>query len=209
MDVKLKICGMKFPENIAAVAALQPDYLGFIFYPGSKRFVDALDPQVLANLKDIRKTGVFVNGSLKEIAEMVALYNLQALQLHGQESPAFMAALRKQHPDLELIKAFGVAEDFDFAELTPYQGLTDYFLFDTKTPEHGGSGQKFNWALLARYTLDTPYFLSGGIDIDTAEALIGIQDPRLHAVDVNSRFESAPGLKDIDKLIDFKEKIRL
>jgi phosphoribosylanthranilate isomerase len=209
MDVKLKICGMKFPENIAAVAALQPDYLGFIFYPGSKRFVDALDPQVLANLKDIRKTGVFVNGSLKEIADMVALYNLQALQLHGQESPAFMAALRKQHPDLELIKAFGVAEDFDFAELTPYQGLADYFLFDTKTPEHGGSGQKFNWALLARYTLDTPYFLSGGIDIDTAEALIGIQDSRLHAVDVNSRFESAPGLKDIDKLIDFKEKIRL
>lgn len=209
MDVKLKICGMKFPENIAAVAALQPDYLGFIFYPGSKRFVDALDPQVLADLKDIKKTGVFVNGTLKEIAEMVALYDLQALQLHGQESPGFITELRKQHPDLELIKAFGVSEDFDFAELTAYEGLTDYFLFDTKTPEHGGSGQKFNWALLARYTLNTPYFLSGGIDIDTAEALREIHDVRLYAIDVNSRFEFAPGLKNIDKLIDFKEKIRL
>ncbi|SMD18012.1 phosphoribosylanthranilate isomerase [Pedobacter nyackensis] len=212
MDVKLKICGMKLPDNIRAVAALQPDYLGFIFFRGSKRFVDGLTPSFVKNLPaGIRRTGVFVNEELNKVAELATLYGLNAVQLHGQEPVKYCIALKGLLDDagIVLIKAFGVNEQFDFNTLSAYANVVDYFLFDTQTPDHGGSGKTFNWALLNNYSLNKPYFLSGGIGPESMEQLKEINDPRLYAIDINSRFELAPGLKDIDKLNDFKHKLPL
>lgn len=212
MDVKLKICGMKEPENIQAVTALNPDYLGFIFYSDSKRFVEGLTPSFVKGLPAaVKKTGVFVNEELNRVAQLAVLYGLNAVQLHGQEPVKYCIALKGLLADagITLIKAFGIDGDFDFNTLNPYAGVVDYFLFDTQTPDHGGSGKVFDWSLLKNYTLDQPYFLSGGIGPESVEQLKQINDPRMYAIDVNSRFELAPGLKDIDKLKDFKHKLAL
>jgi phosphoribosylanthranilate isomerase len=212
MDVKLKICGMKLPDNIQAVAALKPDYLGFIFFRDSKRFVDGLTPSFVKDLpSEIRRTGVFVNEALNKVAELAILYGLNAVQLHGQEPAKYCIALKGLLADagIELIKAFGVNEHFDFNTLNAYSNVADYFLFDTQTPDHGGSGKTFNWALLGNYKLDKPYFLSGGIGPDSMAQLKQINDPRLYAIDVNSRFELAPGLKNTAILKDFKNKLAL
>ncbi|MNE41306.1 N-(5'-phosphoribosyl)anthranilate isomerase [compost metagenome] len=159
----------------------------------------------------IRKTGVFVNEELNRVAQLAVLYGLNAVQLHGQEPVKYCIALKGLLADagIELIKAFGVDEHFDFNAVTPYSNVVDYFLFDTQTPDHGGSGKTFSWALLDNYKLNKPYFLSGGISLESVEQLKQINDPRLYAIDVNSRFELAPGLKDIDKLKDFKSKLAL
>ncbi|TCC96091.1 phosphoribosylanthranilate isomerase [Pedobacter hiemivivus] len=212
MDVKLKICGMRLPDNIQAVTTLQPDYLGFIFYRGSKRFVDGLTPSFVKNLPaGIRRTGVFVNEELDRVAQLAVLYGLNAVQLHGQEPVKYCIALKGLLVDtgIALIKAFGVDEQFDFDTLNAYANVADYFLFDTQTPDHGGSGKVFNWSLLENYKLSKPYFLSGGIGPDSIEQLKQINDSRLYAIDINSRFELAPGLKDIDKLNDFKHKLAI
>ncbi|MEQ7801203.1 phosphoribosylanthranilate isomerase [Pedobacter sp. ASV1-7] len=212
MEVKLKICGMKLPENIQGVATLKPDYLGFIFFRDSKRFVDGLTPLFVNNLPaGIRKTGVFVNEELNRVAQLAVLYGLNAVQLHGQEPVKYCIALKGLLADagIELIKAFGVDERFDFNTVNPYSNVADYFLFDTQTPNHGGSGMTFSWALLENYKLNKSYFLSGGISLESVEQLKQINDPRLYAIDVNSRFELAPGVKDIDKLKDFKSKLAL
>lgn len=212
MDVKLKICGMKLPENIQAVNGLKPDYLGFIFYRDSKRFVDGLTPSFVKGLPTgVRKTGVFVNEELNRVAELAIMYGLNAVQLHGQEPVKYCIALKGLLADagIILIKAFGVDEDFDFSSVNAYANVVDYFLFDTQTPDHGGSGKTFNWSLLENYKLDKSYFLSGGIGPESVSELKQINDPRLYAIDVNSRFELAPGLKDIDKLKDFKYKLSI
>jgi phosphoribosylanthranilate isomerase len=191
---------------------LQPDYLGFIFYRGSKRFVDGLTPSFVKNLPTgIRRTGVFVNEELDKVAQLAVLYGLNAVQLHGQEPVKYCIALKGllADTDVALIKAFGVDEQFDFDTLNAYANVADYFLFDTQTPNHGGSGKVFNWSLLENYKLNKPYFLSGGIGPDSIEQLKQINDSRLYAIDINSRFELAPGLKDIDKLNDFKHKLAI
>ncbi|WP_316809797.1 phosphoribosylanthranilate isomerase [Pedobacter heparinus] len=207
MEPKLKICGMKLPDNIQAVAMLKPDYLGFIFYRGSKRFIEGLTPSFVRNLPaGIKKTGVFVNEELNKVVELAILYGLNTVQLHGSEPVKYCIALKGLLADhgITLIKAFGLGEHFDFSQLKNYETVVDYFLFDTQTPAHGGSGKTFNWKLLERYTLDKPYFLSGGIGPEHLLQLKEITDTRLYAIDINSRFETAPGLKDIDKLIEFK-----
>ncbi|WP_316815326.1 phosphoribosylanthranilate isomerase [Pedobacter nyackensis] len=212
MNVKLKICGMKLPENIQAVSSLKPDYLGFIFYRDSKRFVEGLTPLFVKSLPaGIIKTGVFVNEELNRVAQLAVLYGLNAVQLHGQEPVKYCIALKGLLADagIQLIKAFGVDENFDFNVVNAYANVVDYFLFDTQTSGHGGSGKTFNWALLKNYTLNKPYFLSGGIALESVEQLKEINDPRLYSIDVNSMFELAPGLKDIDKLKDFKHKLAL
>lgn len=212
MDVKLKICGMKLPENIQSVSTLKPDYLGFIFFRDSKRFVDGLTPSFVKNLPTgIRRTGVFVNEELNRVAQLAVLYGLNAVQLHGEEPVKYCIALKGLLADagIELIKAFGIDEHFDFNSLNAFANVVDYFLFDTQTPAHGGSGKTFNWSLLKNYKLNKPYFLSGGISLESVEQLEQISDPRLYAIDINSRFELAPGLKDIDKLKDFKNKLAL
>lgn len=202
MNAKLKICGMREAANIAAVAELQPDYLGFIFYPQSPRYISEVSAELIKYVPpSIKTTGVFVNEELEKVIALVIKYNLKAVQLHGQEDVAFCAAVRET--GATVIKAFGLAEDFDFTSLEAYLPVVDYFLFDTQTPVHGGSGKTFDWTLLNNYTYDKPYFLSGGIGLEQAAVLKEITDQRLYAIDVNSRFEQAPGLKDVAQLKEF------
>ena len=208
MSAQLKICGMKIPENITAVVALEPDYMGFIFYTASKRFIADLDPEIIRGIPEtIKTTGVFVDEQLEVVKDKITLYQLKAVQLHGKESVEYCAALMAT--DIEVIKAFGIDDTFNFDRLDDYYDAVDYFLFDTQTPEHGGSGKAFNWRLLEKYQLVKPFFLSGGVGLDNVKELFRINDERLYAVDVNSRFENAPGLKDIDKLVEFKEQLKV
>ncbi|MXV15901.1 phosphoribosylanthranilate isomerase [Hufsiella ginkgonis] len=205
--MKIKVCGMRDPENIKAVAALSPDYMGFIFYPGSERFVAGLPPKAIWSLpEDIITTGVFVDSGYDEIIANVEKFRLQAVQLHGSETPELCGKLYAD--GLQVIKAFGVNEQFDFDTTEPFSEYADYFLFDTKTPGHGGSGASFNWALLENYLLDVPYFLSGGIGPDAVDDLKANYDHRFYAVDLNSRFEVSPGLKDVEKLRNVFKQLR-
>lgn len=204
--VKLKVCGMKLAANIAAVAALQPDYLGFIFYEKSPRFISDVSAELIKYVPaEIKTVGVFVDEDLETVKKKVNLYQLKAVQLHGNESPEYCEELKSAFKSLEVIKAFGVDEDFDFAVLEAYENVVDYFLFDTKTKAHGGSGKTFDWKILANYSLDKPYFLSGGIDLGHAAAIAKIVDTRLYALDINSRFEIDPGVKDAEKINEFIE----
>ena len=194
--MKIKVCGMREPENIRRLLELSPDYIGFIFYKASKRFVGAEDLVDVPN--EAQKTGVFVNDSFEEIKKKVDRHQLNAVQLHGNESPELCRQLKQE--GVEVIKAFGVDEQFNFEILSDYEDAVDFFLFDTKTTEHGGSGRTFDWGILAKYKLNTPYFLSGGLDVENLQQVKEIQDKRLYAVDLNSRFETKPGLKDIKKV---------
>lgn len=198
---------MRDAENIKQLAILKPDYIGFIFYPKSKRFVTDLDISAINALPStIKKTGVFVDATYQEIVEKVEKYNLDAIQLHGEESPEF--CIKCKQADIEVIKAFGVDKDFDFRNLHYYNESADYFLFDTKTDKHGGSGKTFDWEILQQYTLEKPYFLSGGLSADNLAEITGINDTRLYALDLNSRFEVEPGLKDIEKLTSVFKDIK-
>lgn len=208
MELKLKVCGMRSPENITALAALKPDYMGFIFYDRSKRFVADMDPCVTTSLPDtIKATGVFVNESIERVIETINKYQLKAIQLHGNESADYCENLKTELPYIEVVKAFGINDDFSFKQLDEYQRHVDFFLFDTQTPEHGGSGQTFNWQVINQYKLDVPYFLSGGIGLEQVAEILKIVDPRLYAIDVNSRFETAPAEKDINQLKTFKNQL--
>jgi len=195
MSIKLKVCGLRDTENLYDISKLPIDYLGFIYYAQSKRFVgnDFLRPE----LKNQKTVGVFVNNSEPEILDQLSKNNLQLIQLHGSESPAFCESLRKSIP---VIKAFGVDEAFDFEILNDYIDCSDYFLFDTKTPDYGGSGIKFNHHILNDYKHDKPFFLSGGIDFDDVEEILTMNLTNLHAIDINSKFEISPGLKNINKI---------
>jgi phosphoribosylanthranilate isomerase len=208
--IKLKICGMKNPDNIKDVGLLNPDYMGFIFYKASKRFVQELDPLAVSQLSEnIAKVGVFVNHDLIEVVQTAKKYSLDLLQLHGSESADYVSALKQQlvGSDIKLMKAFGVDENFKFEALEDYERSVEYFLFDTQTPDHGGSGQQFNWDLLNGYRLEKPYFLSGGIGLESIATIKNINDERLFAIDVNSKFEIEPGIKDINKLREFKRQL--
>ncbi|TKC06826.1 phosphoribosylanthranilate isomerase [Pedobacter polaris] len=198
---------MKQASNIAAVAELQPDYLGFIFYHKSPRLISDVSAELIKYVPPtIKTTGVFVDEELEIVKQNIIKYNLKAVQLHGQESVAYCTALRSS--GAEIIKAFGVNEDFNFAQLAAYLNSVDYFLFDTQTPAHGGSGKVFDWNLLQNYALDKPYFLSGGIDLTHTTTIKNINDARLYALDVNSKFELEPGLKDVEKLREFFKEMK-
>lgn len=184
------------PANIDEVLSLNPQYIGFIFYPSSSRFVGELDQEYIKSLKNVKKTAVFVNATVDAIVEVVKKYQFDAIQLHGNESAAFCQDL-KERTGLEIIKAFGIDSEFDFNQLEAYLLNVDYFLFDTKTSIYGGSGNVFNWDVLKKYSYDKPYFLSGGIGPDNFSDAYTFKDERLYAVDLNSRFESAPGIKNL------------
>ena len=202
--LKLKVCGMRLAANIAAVADLQPDYLGFIFYDKSPRLISDVSAELIKYIpSEIKTVGVFVNEAIEKVKEKVSTLKLKAVQLHGSESPEYCAGLKTSFPAVEVIKAFGIDEDFDFAVLAAYLDVADYFLFDTKSKAHGGSGKTFNWSVLDRYIYNKPYFLSGGIDLEHATAIKNISDDRLYALDINSRFETEPGLKDAGKIKEF------
>lgn len=205
--MKLKICGMKYPDNLAEVARLLPDYLGFIFYEKSPRYMaDTLSPEAVRSLPaGIQRVGVFVDATTEFVQLAAERYGLDALQLHGHESPEQCQMLRKS--GCPVIKVFSVGgESFDFEVLRPYQTAVDFFLFDTKGKQPGGNGQVFNWELLRDYPLDTPFFLSGGIGPEHAELFHRLDLPQLHALDVNSRFETEPGRKDVGILTTFAEQ---
>lgn len=203
----IKVCGMKEAENIRQLAGLEVDYMGFIFYSGSKRFAGSLDKDALRSLPgSIKKTGVFVNEDIDIVLDKVISYQLDAVQLHGNESPEYCETLQKlfdrvkTERRVELIKAFGIFSGFDFADIQAYTGKVAYFLFDTKTTDHGGSGMAFDWSILKEYTSPTPYFLSGGLSPENISSISSITDERLYGVDLNSKFEIEPGIKDIGKL---------
>ena len=193
--VGLKICGMKYPDNILEVSKLLPDYLGFIFYKKSSRYFDGTIPEIP---KSIKKVGVFVDETEENIIEKIEKYDLNLVQLHGKETPELCEKLQKTVP---VIKVFSVDDDFDFQELEKYETACDYFLFDTKGKLHGGNGVTFNWEILKKYESKKPLFLSGGIGLEEIEELKKIDLP-IFAIDVNSKFEIEPGLKNIDMCRD-------
>ncbi|NCT08877.1 MAG: phosphoribosylanthranilate isomerase [Flavobacteriia bacterium] len=221
--MKLKVCGMKFTENIQQVAALQPDYLGFIFYEKSKRNFEGIIPTFP---KIIKKTGVFVNEYLEIVVSLAEEYQLEAIQLHGEESVEYIKELKSQielsqelyqseksklgkKKIVEIIKVFGIKDQFDFDILKPFLEVVDYFLFDTKGNEKGGNGIHFNWQLLKNYPFSKPFFLSGGIGLDDVEKLQEILQSNLpiYGLDVNSKFEIEPGKKNIELLKKFKNNV--
>jgi phosphoribosylanthranilate isomerase len=202
--MKLKVCGMREPQNIVSLGALQPDYMGFIFWAPYSRYVASTTP-TLPNT--IKKTGVFVDASIDYIQSMVNEHALQAVQLHGEETPNYCTLI--QEFKVEVIKAFSIQDHFDFSSLEPYEKSCDFFLFDTKGELPGGNGYGFDWSILSGYPSTKPFFLSGGIGqehLAEIKALLNTDLP-LYAIDVNSKFELAPAQKNIEALIQFKNEV--
>ncbi len=197
--IKLKVCGMKMKQNLDEIADLAPDFLGFIFYENSPRYMaNSLKPENLGLLpRNIKKVGVFVNASLEFVQATSSKYNFDFVQLHGHESVAYCQELKTNGHNI--IKVFHVGEEVNWGALAPYQPLVDYFLFDTKSKQYGGTGNTFNWKILSGYKLSTPFFLSGGIDLINLNEITDLS-PKPYAIDVNSKFESAPGVKDVDAI---------
>ncbi len=215
--LKIKVCGMKQPDNIRDVAVIQPDYLGFIFYPKSLRNFDGAIPTIAESIK---KTGVFVDAEIDFIIEKVEKYDFKAVQLHGSETANYCKELKvrlsllsakaiKTTDFVEVFKVFGIKDSFNFDVLKNYESYVDYFLFDTKGKEKGGNGYTFDWQVLKAYKSNTPIILSGGIgpnELQKIEQILKTDLP-IYALDLNSKFEIEPGLKDTLLLKEFLEKI--
>ena len=197
----IKVCGMRDAENIRDVESLGIDLMGCIFWPRSSRYV-AERPAYLPT--HCKRVGVFVDETIETVCRLAADYALDYIQLHGHESPDYIRTLNAQ---CSVIKAFNIATAADLAQTAPYVGLVDYFLFDTKGPSVGGNGEKFDWSILSAYDGSTPFLLSGGIGPDDAESLssyLSVLDSRhCIGIDLNSRFERSPGLKDVATLRRF------
>jgi phosphoribosylanthranilate isomerase len=185
---------MKDEQQVASLDGLV-DCVGFIFYPPSKRFV-----QATPKTKQSLRVGVFVDESITAIIEKVNDNSIDIVQLHGNETPSDCRTIRLNS---KVIKAFGMDQSFNFKLLIPYEGTVDYFLFDTKTPLKGGSGIQFDWSILDLYNLTTPFILSGGIDENSIDSIKKIHHPKLMGIDLNSRFENAPGDKNIERIKKF------
>lgn len=189
----IKVCGMREPENIREVAALGPDFMGFIFYPGSPRFVETLLPAL-----PCKKVGVFVQAGGETILEVAERQGLDYVQLHSEETAQTCADVKAS--GLGVIKAFGVNAAFDFAVTEEYSKHVDYFLFDTKGDSYGGHGVKFDWGLLRHYQGTTPYWVAGGIDNSSVGELLSLSLPYMVGIDVNSKYEISPAFKDLEAL---------
>jgi len=209
--MKIKVCGMREEKNLLEILEEPPDFIGLIFYEKSPRFVGNLSPQITDMIPAyIGKTGVFVNAGVDEIKEKVEYYKLDLVQLHGRETPDFCNSLKEilKSYGTKIIKVFNVGKAFNFKETIPYESIVDYFLFDTKGKLPGGNGEVFNWELLKAYKGKTPFFLSGGIGLEHVEILEKLELEQLYAVDVNSKFEDAPALKNVAQTHDFVIQIR-
>ena len=197
---------MRTPQNVKALLEVGLDFMGFIFYEKSPRYVDdeAWEKvvEVFDNQPDTKKVGVFVNPELETILARSKVLPLDYIQLHGQESPAFCQEVQAQ--GFKVIKAFSVDSSFDFSQLKAYEKGCDYFLFDTKGKLPGGNGFQFDWSLLAEYREDVPFFLGGGINPNSVKRLLAFKHPKLFGIDGNSGFEISPGLKDIKAIQQFK-----
>lgn len=198
--IKIKICGLKDTNNIGLVSKANPDYMGFIFYPKSPRFVgEKFAKSALESIPEsIIKTAVFVNESEENVMNIVNNYGFEAIQLHGNESPKMCKQLKEKK--VIVIKAFAIDEVFDFNSLIPYITHCDYFLFDTKTPAFGGSGKTFDWTLLSQYQLKTPFFLSGGLGVENLEEILKLKHEKLYGLDFNSKLEDTPGIKNLQMI---------
>jgi phosphoribosylanthranilate isomerase len=205
--MKIKVCGNTNQENLESVLQLSPDYVGFIFYEASKRFVkpEKSFRSFVRQINSTHKVGVFVNASLNEIVNRIDEFKLDLIQLQGDELPTICASVSRVVP---VIKAFGINQGFDFDRLKNYQAACNYFLFDNSAAGYGGSGQKFDWNLLDDYELDTPFFLSGGIGPDQIHLIKSIKHEALIGIDLNSRFETSAGLKNTHQLETFFHEIR-
>jgi len=199
---------MRNQSNIEDLVKLNPDYIGFIFYPKSKRFVGEQIPDEIQSLIPvyIQKVGVFVDEPFDNLLEKFKSNKLDMIQLHGSELPGYCKRLKKL--DIPVIKVFSVDDAFDFETVKPYDPFCDYYLFDTASELRGGSGLKFDWKKLDQYNDDKPFFLSGGIQSTDIEEIKQIARSELYAIDVNSGFEIEPALKDIPKLKSFIEELR-
>lgn len=205
---KLKVCGMRNKNNIQELISVNPDYIGFIFYSKSPRYAELiLDESLLASLPiNIQKVGVFVNSTNTYIHQITSQFGISFLQLHGKESPQQCEELKAK--GYTIIKAFGISDEFDFSVLNPYKPVVDYFLFDTKGKDYGGNGYTFNWNILKKYDNAKPIFLSGGIGLENITDALKLDFLDVHALDVNSKFEIEPALKDIPKIQTLKEKLK-
>jgi len=206
--MKMKICGLKEADNIKQVSEANPDFMGFIFYLKSSRFVgDEFSKSALAEIPEsCIKTAVFVNESLENILKITTQYDFESVQLHGDESPETCRQLKEQN--LIVIKAFAIDANFDFETLHQYEKQCDYFLFDTKTKQYGGSGKTFDWKVLQNYNLETPFFLSGGLGLDNLETILRFKHDKLYGLDFNSKLEDRPGFKNIELMKKVLDTIR-
>ena len=204
--MKLKVCGLKHEQNIKELMQLPIDYVGFIFYKKSPRFVaENLSFDFLRIIpKHIKKVGVFVNETNYSIFNQVAHYDLDMVQLHGDETSEICAELKTQ---IKVMKAFQINDDFDFKQLEKYIPVVDYFLFDSPTVNYGGSGKSFDWQALKNYNYKTSFFLSGGINEEHIEEIKQLNIVQLVAIDINSKFETEPGLKDTEQVKQFILKL--
>ncbi len=191
----IKVCGMCHGDNIRETEDLGVDMIGFIFYPKSPRCLCEL-PDYLP--KRAKRVGVFVDEDKDTIQMLADRFELEYIQLHGKESPSYCRTL--QSAGMKLIKFFPINTRADLLHTHEYEGICDYFLFDTKTEQHGGSGKQFDWYLLHHYAGQTPFMLSGGINQYSARALREFRHPQLAGFDINSRFEIHPGLKDKERI---------
>lgn len=208
--MKIKVCGIRYLDNIAELAELPVDMMGMIFYPQSPRYIGKLSsPEIGAFIQyttknGIDRVGVFVNGDIETVLETVDKYALDWVQVHGDESPQYVRELNKRIP---VIRALSISGQEDIEKTNDYKGLFGYFLFDTKTGSYGGSGKKFDWSLLDLYNGTTPFLLSGGISADDADEILRIDHSKFYGVDLNSRFETEIGKKDITLLKKFIKKL--
>ena len=205
--MKIKICGMKLTSNIIEVSKINPDYMGFIFWEKSKRFFSGNIPNISENIK---KTGVFVDSPINVILNKIKKHDLNAIQLHGDESIDFCKKI-KLLTDIEIIKVFKVNDNFNFNKILSFDKVCDYYLFDTKGKLPGGNGFRFDWEILKKYPYKKKFFLSGGIgllDINNLKKILKLNLP-IHAIDVNSKFEFRNGIKNVNDLSNFKKQLLL
>jgi phosphoribosylanthranilate isomerase len=193
------------PSIMQELAKIDVDMLGFIFYPKSPRYlVGKIEAEAITTLpQSISKVGVFVNAPTEDILTRASTYRLDTIQLHGSETASQCSELKKG--GFTIIKAFDLNKDNNYEAYQPY---CDYFLFDTPSKQHGGTGKKFDWSLLNNYKGDIPFLLSGGIDLNDTEEIIRLKHPQLAGVDINSKFEKEPGIKDVEKINSFVNAIK-
>ncbi|WP_196891919.1 phosphoribosylanthranilate isomerase [Aureivirga marina] len=202
--MKIKVCGMRDAMNINALLDEKPNYVGYIFYEKSKRFV--VENPKITFPENVKKVGVFVNATEMEIEQKVNEYNLDFVQLHGNETTELCFNLMKKN--ISIIKAFSVDSTFDFQTTIPYTPYCSFFIFDTKGLEYGGNGTKFNWDLLQNYTGIRPFLLSGGIEPNDVSNLKDFQHDKFMGIDINSGFETSAAYKNITKIRQFKTQLK-
>ena len=220
-DLKLKVCGLTQLAQIQELISLNTDFLGFIFYEKSPRFVlNHLSLEEISEIKHLGKVGVFVNESVEKITEISEKANLNFIQLHGDEDENFIIELKKSvKKEVKLIKVFRVGETFNF-KFSIFNSLVDYFLFDTDSKAFGGTGKTFDWQILNEIEIPIPYFLSGGISLENIKNLQNFVKVNMRenktltklntpfALDINSKFETEPGSKDLEKIKTFKSLLK-